>query len=254
MNTLITGAGTGLGARLAERAIYRSHKVVGVDRSWPTPHDEILQLTSDLGDLEAIPELAAQIAAQGMYTTLIHNAAISATGRFEDIPLDAHQKVMDVNLKAPMLLTNQLLKRDVLPPGSVIVFIASLSVRVGYPGAASYAASKAVLANYAKSLRRALRPRGIHVMPVFPGPMRTDQAARHAPPDAKEGSRMDPDAVARNLWFAIDRRLHEFTPGTANQIFGGLSRAAPNFFDKMMRKIIYDKLDQSVYESDEKDQ
>lgn len=249
MNVLVTGAASGLGEALARRAQARSRHVIGLDRAWPEgdrPDDKIIRLTRDLADLKPEDPIT-DILEHAPYVTVILNAAISATGPFETIPEEVHRRVTDVNLTAPVLIIKRLLEANALPPGASIVLVSSLSVRTGYPGAASYAASKAALASLGTSMRRLLKWEGIHVMTVFPGPMRTAQAERHAPPDAKAESRMDPDAVARNLYFQLDRRFAEFVPGTQNQLVSASAKLAPGLFDRIMRKIIYDKLDRSVY-------
>lgn len=246
MTALITGAASGLGASLADLAKGRGLEVVGLDYNWEDG-TEALQVTADLSDLEAIAALAPVLAAKGPYSLIIHNAAVSASGRFEDIPAHAYDRLIDINLSAPLLLTKKLLAEGAIEAGGTLVFIASLSVFVGYPGAASYAASKAALSNYAKSLRKALKADGINVLVVYPGPMKTEQARRHAPKGAKAEARMDADQVAAQIFSAIDKRKKSLVPGMANKIFAVLGRMAPKTMRRIMKKIIYDKLDDPVY-------
>ena len=62
--------------------------------------------------------------------------------------------------------------------GGTVIFVSSLSHRTGYPGAASYAASKGAIAVYAGSIRKPFRRAlGVHVACAFPGPMKTEHAA-----------------------------------------------------------------------------
>lgn len=251
MSILITGAANGLGAALSNEAQGRGETVVGIDYDWKADATvaarHVLQIDADLSDLEALSPLCAHLAAHAPFKAVFHNAAISATGRFEAIPAATHQRLIDINLSAPLILTRNLLAKNALQKGGTLVFIASLSVQVGYPGAASYAASKAALANYAKSLRKALRPDDIRVLVVYPGPMKTDQASRHAPKGADEEKRMDAEEVAKQIWNAIDKRKREVVPGTTNRLFAVAGRLAPRLLDQAMRKIIYDKLDGPVY-------
>ena len=251
MSVLITGAANGLGAALSKQAIERAHTVTGIDVNWPAddeaPNNKLLQIKANLSDMKAVLGLTNVIAAQAPYEAVFHNAAISASGRFEDIPASAHQRLIDINVTAPLILTQQLLQQGSLKRGSTFIFIASLSVQVGYPGAASYAASKAAIANYAKSLRKALKRDGIHVLVVYPGPIKTEQAARHAPKGADSETRMDAEEVARLIWKAVDTKKKHLIPGTPNRLFGLAGTLMPRLLNRVMRKIIYDKLDGSVY-------
>ncbi|MEO1067193.1 MAG: SDR family NAD(P)-dependent oxidoreductase [Pseudomonadota bacterium] len=251
MTVLITGAARGLGASLAQQALERGRTVLGIDRDWENAEavsdNGIHRITCDLTDLAAVSQLSEELKSHAPFETVIHNAAISATGPFETIPPDAHKRLIDVNVKAPMLLTQDVVKSKMMANRGTLVFMASLSVAIGYPGAASYAASKAALANYAKSLRRALGPQKIAVLTVFPGPLKTDQAARHAPAGADEEKRMSPDFAASEIWYAIKAGKKTLTPGVQNQAFSTLGKIAPGMMSRAMRKIIYEKLDRSIY-------
>lgn len=251
MTVLITGAANGLGAALTRQAVARGEAVIGIDRAFDTLSNfteaNPLKISADLADLDSLASLVMVATASGPLSTVIFNAAVSATGHFEDIPGDAHQRLIDINLTAPLLMTHELLQADRLKRGATLVFIASLSVQVGYPGAASYAASKAAIANYAASLRKAMRPQGIHVLTVYPGPMQTMQASRHAPRGAREEARMTADDVATLIWRAIAKRKPELVPGDYNRLFALAGKIAPRLMTRTMRKIIYDKLDHPVY-------
>lgn len=246
MSVLITGAANGLGASLASIAKERGHDVVGLDYRWGDETDA-LQITADLSELESIKALAPVLSAKGPYDIVVHNAAVSATGKFEEIPASAHERLIDINVSSPLLLTKKLLADGAVKRGGTIVFVASLSVYVGYPGAASYAASKMAISNYANSLRKALKADGINVLVVYPGPMKTEQASRHAPKGADAERRMNSDEVAQQIYSAIDGRKSNLVPGSANKIFAKLGVLLPRRMKLLMKKIIYDKLDGSVY-------
>lgn len=251
MSVLITGAANGLGAALCQQTIERGYNVTGIDHDWKTtsapPVNSLFQITADLSDLKALIPLTRIITAQAPFDAVFHNAAVSASGRFEDIPAKAHQRLIDINVTAPLILTQHLLQQGALKRGGTFIFIASLSVQVGYPGAASYGASKATIANYAKSLRKALRPQGINVLVVYPGPMKTAQAEQHAPKGADAEKRMPADDVAALIWQSVDKGKKELIPGFTNRLFATTGNVLPSLLNRAMRKIIYDKLDGPVY-------
>jgi short-subunit dehydrogenase len=128
-----------------------------------------------------------------------------------------------------------------------IVFISSLSHATGYPGAAVYGASKDAIAVYAKSIRKPFAKLGLYVTTVFPGPVRTEHAERHAPEGAKAETRMLPDVLAVKILQAAAKNQKVLYPGLVAKLTRVLGAIAPNMMTKLMRKIIYDKLDRSVW-------
>ena len=154
-------------------------------------------------------------------------------------------KVLDINLRAPLLLTAGLLNADRLVAGGTIICLASLSTFVGYPGAAVYAASKDGLVSYARSLSVGLADRDIRTLTVFPGPTRTAHARRYSPDNRRESRRMPPEAVARQVVKATQRRQRTLAPGLSSRAFALMGRLAPRLAEQAMRKTLFDKLDQT---------
>jgi short-subunit dehydrogenase len=107
--------------------------------------------------------------------------------------------VLRVNAEAPMVIAAALLEsKHMHCSGAAMVFVSSLSHFTGYPGAASYAASKDALAIYARSMRKYAASKGVTLITVaFPGPLKTDHAERHSPEGADDSKRMDPGQAAQ---------------------------------------------------------
>ncbi len=128
-----------------------------------------------------------------------------------------------------------------------IAFISSLSHFTGYPGASSYAASKDALAVYAKSIRKAFKKsHGIRVTTAYPGPLKTEHAARHAPENADAAKRMLPEEAATLIWGDMSKGSAFSLPGMPAKLFALLGRIAPKPLTFAMRMIIYNKLDKTV--------
>lgn len=253
---LITGAADGIGKAVALAYASRGDDVVGVDvdaaraADLTEAHGIRFEL-ADLGDRGAVDALADRLSDAAPFDIVIHNAGISCVGRFIASDLDAQRVVARVNLEAPLVLTARLLSAERVNAGGSLVFLSSLSHQVGYPGAAVYAATKDGLASYARSLSVALAPRKIHVLRVFPGPTRTDHAARYAPKDSDASKRMAPAKVAARIVRAVDKRKRTLIPGFGNRVAARLGRIAPRTMDRMMRKVILDKLDRRARDSGE---
>ncbi|MEO0496191.1 MAG: SDR family NAD(P)-dependent oxidoreductase [Pseudomonadota bacterium] len=245
---LITGAAAGLGRALAEQLLGDGWTVHGVDRDQDglsTYGANFVPYMADLSDRASLNSLAVELS-DFKFDLVIHNAGISATGRFEDIEPAAHARLLAVNVHAPVFLTNALLAAAAFEPKARLVFVSSLSHATGYPGAASYGASKDAIAAYGASLRKRLRADAIKVGVVFPGPLRTEHAQRHAPEGADASKRMTPEQAAKIILAGAHRGQAKIYPGGAAKFAAIAGKLAPGGMGRLMRRIIYDKLDRTV--------
>ena len=260
MRLLVTGCAEGLGRAVAERALAAlpqirrplagRWRVTGIDRqaepladlaaAWPDRFDGRL---CDLADAAAVERLTARL--EGPFDLVVLNAGISATGRFEAIPAEAHARLLRVNALAPMLMARELVARGLMAKRSRMVFVSSLSHVTGYPGAASYAASKDAVAVYARSVRPLWRRRGVRVTCLFPGPLRTAHAERYAPPtddpQTRAARRTDPRQVARMILNSRGQAV--IFPGAGANLVWIAGALAPRLMTRMMRRAIFEKLD-----------
>ena len=253
---LVTGSSSGLGRAITERLLSHGWRIVGIDRVTPTTAVDVTPdgadqttrtILADLGDRNAVDRALLAAVALGPYDLVVLNAGISATGRFETIPLAVHLDVLAVNAEAPMVLARGFAASDAIADHGRLLFISSLSHFTGYPGAASYAASKDALAIYAKSLHRSLKRRGIAVTVAFPGPLRTDHAARHAPQGANAARRMAPEIAAAAILKAALAGRRTVVPGAGNRLGALAGRLAPVAFARLMRRLVYEKLDRDAW-------
>ncbi|MEM1303128.1 MAG: SDR family NAD(P)-dependent oxidoreductase, partial [Pseudomonadota bacterium] len=174
---------------------------------------------------------------------IIHCAGISGTGRFQDIPADHHARILAVNLTAPLQITAALLAANACAATARHVFVGSLSTFTGYPGATSYAASKDGLASFARSLNKSL-PRGMSAHCAFPGPMRTDHAARYAPDNSAEtvARRQTPEDAADLILRGVARRQRIILPGAKAKGFALAARLAPRMVEGALVKSLFSGL------------
>ncbi len=253
MRVLVTGAANGLGFALTRTLLDTGHEVVAVDID-TGPLDGLtargqgacVPRLADLSSESSVQRLL-EVLRDESFDLVILNAGISATGAFEEIPVSAYERLVAINLKAPITLASSLVRTEVLKRGGKVVFISSLSHAMGYPGAAVYAATKSGLALYAKGVRKPFAKKGVGVLTVFPGPIRTDHAERHAPVGAKASKRMVPDKLAKIILKAARGRKRELYPGMVASLAATFGNFAPDIATRMMRKAIFDKLDGPVY-------
>ena len=252
MRVLVTGAGHGLGLALTLELLERGATVVGVDRD-PAALERLARgyvdlfegRLCDLGDLGAVERLLQRFDAP--FDLVALNAGISATGNFARIPAEAYDRLIRINVSAPLLMAQRMVRDDRIARGGTIVFVSSLSHVTGYPGASVYAATKDAVAVYARSVRKPFAKRGVRVLTVFPGPIRTAHAERHAPAGAKASRRMDPRSLARQILKAVRQRERVLYPGLGALTAYTLGSLMPRTATRLMGRVLFRKLKREVY-------
>ncbi|MCB0075297.1 MAG: SDR family NAD(P)-dependent oxidoreductase, partial [Caldilineaceae bacterium] len=159
------------------------------------------------------------IAARPPITLLVHNAGINAVGPFAAVDPARPQAVIDVNLRAPVMLPRRLLPR--MAAHGRIVFVSSLAAVMPTPDYAVYSATKAALDSFAANLRLELQAqrRPVHVQVIHPGATRTEMHAKSGMPARQSRTGFaDPDAVAAAIQRAVARGRRQQTIGAANRL------------------------------------
>lgn len=254
MRVLVTGAVEGLGRALCDRLLEDGHFVLAIDHNidglqqLKQQWGEIVSIMQvDLSDRADVDVMLKDLNAIAPFDRAILNAGISATGKFEDIPTPAYQNLLRINTEAPMVMASFLARSGLVGNGGSIAFISSLSHMTGYPGASVYCASKDAIAIYAKSIRAAYAKKGINVLTVFPGPVRTGHAERHAPVGADATKRMAPGELAKRILAALDKRQAVLYPGATAVITRIAGSLLPGSMSRLMRRIIFEKLDHTTF-------
>jgi short-subunit dehydrogenase len=183
---VLTGAASGIGEQLAYGLAQRGSDLVlvDVDRSRLDPvtarirnaHPglNVQAIVGDLADRSFTEATATQILAEHpAIGLLINNAGIALGGRFDQVSLAQFEQVMNVNFRAPLLLTHALLPSLTATPGGHLVNVSSLFGLIAPPGQSAYSASKFALRGLSESLRGELVENGVGVTTVHPGGIRT---------------------------------------------------------------------------------
>ncbi|GAB4198199.1 MAG: SDR family oxidoreductase [Wenzhouxiangellaceae bacterium] len=181
-------------------------------------------ISADLQQSAALDEVMAQTADLdvGLW---IANAGFGTSGALVDNPLEQELSLLDVNCRALLTLTHHFARRFVSRGRGGIILLSSLLGFQGTPGSANYAASKAYVQALAEALRIELRPRGVDVLAVAPGPVRTGFAERA---DLKVAMAAKPEVVPPASMKALGRKA-TVRPGWLAKVLEGslkLPRAA----------------------------
>lgn len=182
---LITGATGGFGrqmarqfgtagARLLLTDIDRAKLVALADETRASGASVLDPLVADLSLDEGVRSVHRLLEGQGTVPDiLVNNAGLGIAGRHDHVPADRWEKLLAVNLLAPMRLCQLFLPAMVERGSGHIVNISSLAGWVGSPGLSAYCASKFGLRGFGEALRYDLRDAGIRVSTVYPSFSRT---------------------------------------------------------------------------------
>ena len=183
---LVTGGSRGLGLQLAEALVEAGARVALTARkeaelARARAHLEamggtVATVACDLTKFDTIPGVVDQaIAALGPVDILVNNAGTSWGAPMEDHPLSGWQKVMDLNITAPFVLTQEVGKRCMLPrKAGKVLNIASIGGLGGNRAdtemfTIAYNSSKAAMINFTRALATEWGRHGINVNALAPG-------------------------------------------------------------------------------------
>jgi NAD(P)-dependent dehydrogenase (short-subunit alcohol dehydrogenase family) len=216
---LVTGASRGLGLAIAEALSERGFHLILAARSL-RPLERLAArlpnstaLACDIRDPQAVAQLAALVAGlpgklpgkragkPKRLDVLINNAGIAGPAQpIESLDYAVWREVIETNLHGTFLVTQSVL--PFLGKGSVIVNILSVAARTAFPGMAAYNTSKRGLLAFTETLREELRPRGIRVVALLPGPTNTE-IWKQFWPAAPRRRMMAPQTVAQAVAVAV---------------------------------------------------
>ena len=170
---LITGATGGIGQAIAHALAARGARLILTGRR----PDELSGLADALGARSVIADLASRAdvdrlvaeAVAAPADVLVANAALPASGLLADLSRGEIDRMLEVNLRTPIVLAKELAPGMTERGRGHLVFMSSLSGKAASPASSIYSATKFGLRGFALGLRQDLRPHGVGVSLVAPG-------------------------------------------------------------------------------------
>lgn len=168
---MVTGASGGIGAALVRRLHREAVRLVVTGRR----REQLEELAAetgaevvvcDLTDRSQVEELAERLVEVDL---LVHNAGLPASGDVRDFTPEEIDRALDVNLRAPMIISRLVVPHMVQRGRGHVVFISSLAGKVAQAGSAVYSATKFGMRGFAHGLRGDLDGTGVGVTVVCPG-------------------------------------------------------------------------------------
>ena len=247
---LVTGASKGLGKFFARALAKRKHNLVIVARSQHKLEALANELRNSQGILAepvafdlALPgaglELAQQLRERGFrIDLLVNNAGFGERGEFMQLSLERQLEMMQLNNRAVVELTYQLLP-SMLEAGGIIN-VSSMAGFQPVPYAALYSATKSFLTTFSMALREELRSSGVKVVTVCPGRLRADpedEASGQQRQKVPGGEQHHEDVVNLTLK-KLDSGGGLLIPGRKNRlIVRGQRLISPNAVPKIVARL-----------------
>ncbi len=185
MAVLVTGAASGIGHCLVQSFLGDGRAVVGIDRDAMEAAPGFHPIRADLTDPDDLAQAVERaVAALPSLDALVNCAGIYPVTPMLDLAANEWDAVLDLNLRAPFLLTQALARHWIAAKTEgAVVNVASTAATLARPGTAHYAASKAGLLQMTKVMALELAPHGIRVNAIAPGLIATERVMAHAKGD-----------------------------------------------------------------------
>ncbi|TLG72202.1 SDR family oxidoreductase [Methylocystis sp. B8] len=240
---IITGASEGIGAELAHIFAAKGHELALVARRGERLEalaDEIaaagaarpLPIELDLTEHGAADALSERLGEAGVAPQfLVNNAGFGLMGRAIELDAAEQLAIVDLNMRALTALTLRFLPSIVAAKGGVLN-VASVSAYMPGPGFAVYYASKAYVLSLSEALSQELKPQGVKVACLCPGPVQTGFQARagfdfSGVMGAMKPAMLPAAEVARQGYEGLMAGKRVIVPGIVNRMFVWGSAVAP---------------------------
>ncbi len=240
---LITGASAGLGVEFARQLSKRGHRLVLAARR----KDRLETLAKELGNARAVAtdlskanaeaKLMADLEAAGeQVEILVNNAGFGLIGRFAELDAKRERQMIDLNVGALMDLCRTVAPGMIERKAGAILNVASTAAFQPGPKMAVYFATKAFVLSFTEALHEELKPHGIKVSCLCPGPTRTEfgEVAGFGGNGAFDTVAMEAGEVVEAGLKGMDRNRAVVVPGWVNKIGAVSTRFAPR---SVVRKI-----------------
>jgi 3-oxoacyl-[acyl-carrier protein] reductase len=237
---LVTGGSRGLGLAIAKRLADAGYAAITIARRMSDQLSGAIKETSnsgtgsldfmacDLADTDCIPNLVRTLRKQfGSLHGLVNNAGLGTDGVLAIMKDSEIERLLRVNTLAPIVLSKYVVRHMMADGGGRIVNVASIIGFTGYSGLSVYAASKASMLGFTRSLAREVGRLGINVNAVAPGFLDTEMTRGMEDEQRKQVARRsalhrlaDVEDVAHAVEFLLSDKAKNIT-GTVLTIDAG---------------------------------
>jgi 3-oxoacyl-[acyl-carrier protein] reductase len=239
-SVIVTGGSRGLGLCVARKLAAEGYHAIAVARQGNTQLASAIDhakqfgpgaldfVSYDLGEIQGIAELVRKLRKEfePIYG-LVNNAATGSSGVLATMHNSEIERIIRVNTLSPIILTKYVVRHMMAVGTGRIVNIASIIGFTGYSGLCAYAATKAALMGFTRSLAREVGRLGVNVNAVAPGYMDTEMTEKLEPGQREQIARrsalrrlVDVEDVADAVAFLLGEKSKGIT-GTVMTVDAG---------------------------------
>src|SRR5438477_6697228 len=181
-NVVVTGGSRGLGLGIVRRLTAAGYRAIAIARKETNPLTLAMEeaerartgslhfVPFDLAEIAHIPQLVKNLRAEfGAFYGLVNNAALGTDGALALMHTAQIEHLVRLNTLSPIVLTKYVVRAMMADGGGRVVNIASIIGMTGYSGLSVYAATKASMIGFTRSLAREVGRLGVNVNAVAPG-------------------------------------------------------------------------------------
>ncbi len=243
-SALVTGASSGIGRETARMLAEAGFQVIAAARRTERLNELAQQLPSilprpvDLSDPQGVETFCQELANRAEpISILVNNAGYSIRGGLEDVSLDSARRLFEVNLFALIRITQACLPGMRRLRKGTIVNLSSIVGKFAFPFSGVYAAAKHAVEAVSDSLRLEVRPFGIRVITIRPGPIASEfnEAANQMTGDLM--SRTDPEY----------KPVYQAYGAGMGKLFSALTIPGPDLIAKTIIEAILSNSPKPVY-------
>jgi NADP-dependent 3-hydroxy acid dehydrogenase YdfG len=204
---VISGGGRGIGRCTAEALLRQGMRVALGDVDLTTAQQTASELgpstvalaldVTDRASFEAFLDSAEE--QLGPVDVLVNNAGIMPLGSFLEEDDATAQRIMDINVHGVIFGMKATLPRMLARGSGHVVNIASQAGKYGFPGGATYCASKAAVINLSRAVRKELRGSGVDISVISPVAVNTELGLGLAEPRQRQFRKIEPQQVAEAI-------------------------------------------------------
>ncbi|WP_315094114.1 SDR family NAD(P)-dependent oxidoreductase [uncultured Cellulomonas sp.] len=259
---LVVGASSGIGRATAQALAARGRPLVLSSRSADVLETvatecrsaaerhgvaglRVTVVPADVSDRASIDALFARArSVHGRIDAVVNTVAVVAYGRFDEVPAEAFDRVMEVNLVGTANVARRALATFSEQGGGHLVVVGSLLGRIATPWMSTYVTSKWAVHGLARTLQiEARQVPGVHVSLISPGGVDTpvySQAAAYGGRNGRPPPPVSrPEDVAAAIVRVLDRPRRTVSVGLANHVAEAGFRYLPGIYDRLVRPLMF---------------
>ena len=240
----VTGASAGIGAEIARELARRGYGVTLVARRRERLEALAAELSdghgvraevlpADLTDADARAALPGGVADLGLEVdVLVNNAGFGTSGCFHEADVDREVQQVRILVEAVVDLTGRFVPAMVERGSGGVLTVASTAGFAALPRMAGYGAAKAWARSFTQAIHEELKPRGVAVTALCPGPVETEFFDVSGPTPIEsvipKPAWVDAELCARAALDGLERNRVEVVPGRAMQAIVAAGRITPH--------------------------